>query len=242
MRAVTWHGRADVRVDTVPDPVIQEPTDVIIEVTSTGICGSDLHLIEVMAPFMTVGDVMGHEPMGIVAEVGSEVDRAEGRRPRRRPLQHLVRHLLDVLAGPAVAVRDHAEPRPGLRRLAVRLHEALRPGARRPGGVPPRPVRQHPADQGARGPRGRPVRLPLRRAADGVAGRAVRRHPAGRQRARARARPDRRHGHPDRAAAGRGSGLRRRRRSRAARAGARAWDHGHRHDRPEGRRRPRAGR
>ena len=73
MRAVTWHGRADVRVDTVPDPVIQEPTDVIIEVTSHGICGSDLHLIEVMAPFMSVGDVMGHEPMGIVREVGSEV-------------------------------------------------------------------------------------------------------------------------------------------------------------------------
>ncbi|GAA3180280.1 zinc-dependent alcohol dehydrogenase [Blastococcus jejuensis] len=73
MRAVTWHGRADVRVDTVPDPVIQEPTDVIIEVTSTGICGSDLHLIEVMAPFMSVGDVMGHEPMGVVREVGSEV-------------------------------------------------------------------------------------------------------------------------------------------------------------------------
>jgi threonine dehydrogenase-like Zn-dependent dehydrogenase len=73
MRAVTWHGRADVRVDTVPDPVIQEPTDVIVEVTSSGICGSDLHLIEVMAPFMTVGDVMGHEPMGIVREVGPDV-------------------------------------------------------------------------------------------------------------------------------------------------------------------------
>jgi len=73
MRAVTWHGRGDVRVETVPDPVIQEPTDVIVEVTSTGICGSDLHLIEVMAPFMTVGDVMGHEPMGIVREVGADV-------------------------------------------------------------------------------------------------------------------------------------------------------------------------
>jgi threonine dehydrogenase-like Zn-dependent dehydrogenase len=73
MRAVTWHGRGDVRVDTVPDPVIQDPTDVIIEVTSSGICGSDLHLIEVMAPFMTVGDVMGHEPMGVVREVGSGV-------------------------------------------------------------------------------------------------------------------------------------------------------------------------
>jgi threonine dehydrogenase-like Zn-dependent dehydrogenase len=73
MRAVTWHGRADVRVDTVPDPTIQDPTDVIVEVTSSGICGSDLHLIEVMAPFMSVGDVMGHEPMGIVREVGSDV-------------------------------------------------------------------------------------------------------------------------------------------------------------------------
>jgi threonine dehydrogenase-like Zn-dependent dehydrogenase len=73
MRAVTWHGRADVRVETVPDPTIQDPTDVIVEITSSGICGSDLHLIEVMAPFMTVGDVMGHEPMGIVREVGAEV-------------------------------------------------------------------------------------------------------------------------------------------------------------------------
>ncbi|MEX5721572.1 alcohol dehydrogenase catalytic domain-containing protein [Geodermatophilus maliterrae] len=73
MRAVTWHGRADVQVDTVPDPTIQEDTDVVVEVTSSGICGSDLHLIEVMAPFMSVGDVMGHEPMGVVREVGSAV-------------------------------------------------------------------------------------------------------------------------------------------------------------------------
>ncbi|WP_369252075.1 alcohol dehydrogenase catalytic domain-containing protein [Geodermatophilus amargosae] len=73
MRAVTWHGRADVQVDTVPDPTLQEDTDVIVEVTSSGICGSDLHLIEVMAPFMTKGDVMGHEPMGVVREVGSAV-------------------------------------------------------------------------------------------------------------------------------------------------------------------------
>ncbi|RBY75595.1 glutathione-dependent formaldehyde dehydrogenase [Blastococcus sp. TF02-09] len=73
MRAVTWHGRGDVRVDTVPDPTIQDPTDVIVEITSSGICGSDLHLIEVMAPFMSVGDVMGHEPMGVVREVGRDV-------------------------------------------------------------------------------------------------------------------------------------------------------------------------
>lgn len=74
MKAVTWHGRRDVRVDTVPDPEIQEPTDAIIEVTSTNICGSDLHLYEVLGAFMHQGDILGHEPMGIVREVGSAVD------------------------------------------------------------------------------------------------------------------------------------------------------------------------
>jgi threonine dehydrogenase-like Zn-dependent dehydrogenase len=73
MRAVTWHGKRDVRVDTVPDPSIQQPTDAIVRVTSTGICGSDLHLYEVMGPFMGEGDILGHEPMGIVEEVGAEV-------------------------------------------------------------------------------------------------------------------------------------------------------------------------
>ncbi|MBB3750799.1 threonine dehydrogenase-like Zn-dependent dehydrogenase [Mycolicibacterium sp. BK634] len=73
MQAVTWHGKRDVRVDTVPDPKIEEPTDAIIEVTSTNICGSDLHLYEVLGPFMNAGDVLGHEPMGIVREVGGEI-------------------------------------------------------------------------------------------------------------------------------------------------------------------------
>ena len=73
MKAVTWHGKRDVRVDTVPDPSIQHPTDAIVRITSTGICGSDLHLYEVLGPFMGEGDVLGHEPMGIVEEVGSEV-------------------------------------------------------------------------------------------------------------------------------------------------------------------------
>lgn len=73
MKAVTWHGRRDVRVDTIPDPEIKEPTDAIIEVTSTNICGSDLHLYEVLGAFMNEGDVLGHEPMGIVREVGSAV-------------------------------------------------------------------------------------------------------------------------------------------------------------------------
>lgn len=73
MKAVTWHGRRDVRVDNVPDPTIELPTDAIVRITSTGICGSDLHLYEVMGPFMGEGDILGHEPMGIVEEVGSEV-------------------------------------------------------------------------------------------------------------------------------------------------------------------------
>jgi threonine dehydrogenase-like Zn-dependent dehydrogenase len=73
MKAVTWHGKRDVRVDDVPDPTIVEPTDAIVRITSTGLCGSDLHLYEVMSAFMGEGDILGHEPMGIVEEVGSEV-------------------------------------------------------------------------------------------------------------------------------------------------------------------------
>jgi threonine dehydrogenase-like Zn-dependent dehydrogenase len=73
MRALTWHGRRDVRVDNVPDPAIEEPTDAIIRVTSSGLCGSDLHLYEVLGPFLHEGDVLGHEPMGVVEAVGAEV-------------------------------------------------------------------------------------------------------------------------------------------------------------------------
>ncbi|MCU1538939.1 MAG: Threonine dehydrogenase [Humibacillus sp.] len=72
MRAVTWQGKGDVRVETVPDPVIEQPTDAIIRVTTTNICGSDLHLYEPLAAFMTPGDILGHEPMGVVEEVGAE--------------------------------------------------------------------------------------------------------------------------------------------------------------------------
>src|ERR671918_586791 len=73
MRALTWHGKRDVRVDDVPDPRIEKPTDAIVRITTTAICGSDLHLYEVMGPFIGEGDVLGHEPMGVVEEVGSEV-------------------------------------------------------------------------------------------------------------------------------------------------------------------------
>jgi len=73
MKALTWHGKRDVRVETAPDPRIEESTDAIIKVTSTAICGSDLHLYEVLGAYLTPGDILGHEPMGIVEEVGSDV-------------------------------------------------------------------------------------------------------------------------------------------------------------------------
>ena len=73
MKAVVWHGKEDVRVDNVPDPIVQEPTDAVIRVTSTAICGSDLHLYSKLSPLMREGDIIGHEPMGIVEEVGRDV-------------------------------------------------------------------------------------------------------------------------------------------------------------------------
>jgi threonine dehydrogenase-like Zn-dependent dehydrogenase len=73
VRAVTWQGRRDVRVETVPDPAIEQPTDAIVRVTSSGICGSDLHLYELMGAYLDAGDILGHEPMGVVEEVGAEV-------------------------------------------------------------------------------------------------------------------------------------------------------------------------
>ncbi|MBG0739064.1 glutathione-dependent formaldehyde dehydrogenase [Paeniglutamicibacter antarcticus] len=73
MKALTWQGKRSVSVEEVPDPIIQEPTDAIVQVTSSAVCGSDLHLYEVLGPYMHKGDVLGHEPIGIVAEVGSAV-------------------------------------------------------------------------------------------------------------------------------------------------------------------------
>jgi len=73
MKALCWHGKSDVRVDTVPDPMIEDPGDVILKITTTCICGSDLHLYDGYMPTMEPGDVLGHEPMGVVVEVGKNV-------------------------------------------------------------------------------------------------------------------------------------------------------------------------
>ncbi len=73
MKALTWQGRRDVSVVDVDDPRIQEPTDAIVKITSTAICGSDLHLYELFGPFLERGDILGHEPMGVVVEVGADI-------------------------------------------------------------------------------------------------------------------------------------------------------------------------
>lgn len=73
MKALTWQGTRNVTVEEVPDPVIQEPTDAVVRITSSAICGSDLHLYELLGPFIDRGDILGHEPMGVVVEVGSGV-------------------------------------------------------------------------------------------------------------------------------------------------------------------------
>ncbi len=75
MKALTWHGRHDVRIDEHPDPKIEDPRDAIVRITSTAICGSDLHLYDGVVPMMKPGDIIGHEPMGVVEEVGSAVTR-----------------------------------------------------------------------------------------------------------------------------------------------------------------------
>jgi threonine dehydrogenase-like Zn-dependent dehydrogenase len=80
MRALTWHGKHDVRVDTVPDPEIVNPRDAILEVTSTAICGSDLHLYDGAIPGMMAGDIVGHEFMGRVVDVGPESTLEKGQR------------------------------------------------------------------------------------------------------------------------------------------------------------------
>src|SRR5882724_4192553 len=73
MKALTWCGKHDVKVSETPDPKILNPRDAIVKITSTAICGSDLHLYDGYVPTMEEGDVLGHEPMGEVVAVGSDV-------------------------------------------------------------------------------------------------------------------------------------------------------------------------
>ena len=106
MRAVCWEGKENIQVETVPDPVILNPRDAIVKVTTTAICGSDLHIYDGYIPTMEKGDVLGHEFMGEVVEVGKETHAAQGRRPRRRAVHHCLRPLLFLQGAALVAVRQ----------------------------------------------------------------------------------------------------------------------------------------
>ena len=107
MKALVWHGKEDIRYDTVSDPEIEDPRDAIIKVTSCAICGSDLHLFHNFIPAMLPGDIMGHEMMGEVVEVGTGVNgTAQEGRSHRRALHHLVRRLRAVQARQLFRLRD----------------------------------------------------------------------------------------------------------------------------------------
>ena len=94
MKALTYHGKGDIRCESVPDPMIEDPRDAVIKVTACAICGSDLHIYDGVIPQMHSGDVLGHETMGEVVEVGSSVKKPKGRRPRCRPLHDFLRRVL----------------------------------------------------------------------------------------------------------------------------------------------------
>ena len=110
MRALTWHGKHDVRVDTVDDPGIVNPRDCIIKVTATAICGSDLHLYDGYIPTMKSGDVLGHEFMGEVVETGAKIDARKGP-ARRRAIHDRVRQLLSLRQASIFGVRQRVAGR-----------------------------------------------------------------------------------------------------------------------------------
>ena len=114
MKALCWHGKHDIRCETVPDPEIEHPRDAIVKMSCCAICGSDLHLYDGFIPGMKSGDILGHEFMGEVVEVGAENKQAEGRRPGRRAVHDLLRRLRSVPTRQLVGLRAH-QPQQGHR-------------------------------------------------------------------------------------------------------------------------------
>ena len=93
MKAICWHGKKDVRVENVPEPKILNKRDAILKISLTAICGSDLHLYHGVIPTMEEGDILGHEFMGEVVEVGTDVPESQKRRSRGGAVLHFVREL-----------------------------------------------------------------------------------------------------------------------------------------------------
>lgn len=150
MKALTWQGKKDVRVEEVPDPRIQEPTDAVIKVTSTAICGSDLHLYDPLGPFLSAGDVLGHETMGVVEEVGAEVTNIAPGDRVVIPFNIACGHCWMCEHGLMSQCETTQVRSQGKGAALFGYTEALRVGAGRSGGVPPRAAGPVRADPGAR--------------------------------------------------------------------------------------------
>ena len=187
MRALTWHGKHDVRMETVPDPKIVNPRDAIIKITSTAICGSDLHLYDSIIPSLMPGDILGHEFMGEVMEVGEGNNKLKVGAAGGGAVHHLLRQVL-LLRTPAVLgvrqlqsrrqgrhVGDHVRPPDdgGLRLLPP--DGRLR---RRTGRVCPRAVLGRGPDRDPRRAGGRQGAVPLRHPAHRLDGGGKLRDPA----------------------------------------------------------------
>ena len=138
MKALVYHGPGERRWESAPDPTIQEPTDVVVRIDSSTICGTDLHILKGDVPEVKPGTILGHEAVGTVVEKGDAVTTLGRGRPRARLVHHVVRPL-PLLQGGAL------RPLHGWRRLDLRP-----PDRRAPGGVRPRAVRRHVGLQGSR--------------------------------------------------------------------------------------------
>ena len=223
MRAICWHGKSDVRVDTVPDPKIEDPRDAIIRITSTCICGSDLHLYDGYMPTMEAGDVLGHEPMGVVVEVGKAVTKL------KKGDRVVVPFTISCgtcwfCERQLYSLCDNSNPNAEIARKAMGQSPAGLFGyshmlgglPRRPGGVPPRALRRRRPDQDPRRHPRREGRLPLRHLPHRLHGRRERRDRAGRHRRDLGLRAGRPVRHPQRLDARRRAGHRHRPGARAA--------------------------
>ena len=145
MKALTWHGKNDIRCESVPDPKIEPGRDAIIKVTACAICGSDLHLFDGVMPSMEKGDVLGHETMGEVVEVGSENNRLK--------VGDRVVVPFTISCGECFFCKkgffsgcERSNPN---HKMAEKLWGHSPAGLLRPGGVPPRALCRRRSDQGA---------------------------------------------------------------------------------------------
>ena len=141
MKALVYHGSKDVRVESVADPGLEEADDILLRVTATAICGSDLHIFRGKIPKMEAGDILGHEFMGVVEEAGPEVTAVKRGRSRRGSVRDCLRPLLLLRSRRVRVLRnDESGPRRDPQREGhqppggtVRLQPSIRRPARRAG-------------------------------------------------------------------------------------------------------------